>query len=189
METKMQKTYPGLLGPEIEMFNDENFNLKILSDGKVKPFSEAPFSLIAILMEQLEAEPESKRILEEWHPDSSVKRVNKFGSCRFGGLDFQPDIKDNQLQDGEFHPCPKRGACIGEGILCKLPKINGSRLSLQMVNLMRLLSGTDTNEVIAYKMNLPLGSYHLLKKQLYTALGNVQTKQEVALISRDLTIV
>lgn len=188
METTTRKIYPGLLGPDIEIFNDENGSLKVLTDGQVKPFSQAPFALIAILMEQLEQEPEAKKILEQWHPDSSMKQVHQFAGCRFGGLDYEADIKDNQLQDGEFHPCPHRGSCTAEGILCKLPKINGSRLSLPMVNLMRMLSGTDTNEVIAEKMSLPLGSLHLLKKTLYEVL-NVQTKQEVALISRDLTIV
>lgn len=188
METT-QKFYPGLLGPDVEIFNDGENELKILSNGKVKPFSQAPYSIIKLLLEQLEQEPEAKKILEEWHPSSSMKQIEQFAACRFGGLDYEADIKDNTLQDGEFHPCPKRGSCEAEGILCKMPIINGSRLSFPMVKLMRLLSSNDTNEVIAEKMNMPLGSYHFLKKKLYAALGNVQTKQEVALISRDLTIV
>lgn len=189
METSSQKFHPGLLGPDVEIFNDADSGLKFLSNGQVKPFSQAPFALISILLEQLEREPEAKKILQDWHPDSPMKQIHQFAGCRFGGLDYEADIKDNQLQDGEYHPCPQRGGCSAEGILCKLPTINGNRLSMPMVNLMRLLSGTDTNEVIAEKMNLPLGSYHLLKKTLYALLGNVQTKQEVALISRDLTIV
>tara|TARA_R100000306_G_C4366297_1_gene137800 strand:- start:229 stop:795 length:567 start_codon:yes stop_codon:yes gene_type:complete len=188
MERTTNNFYPGLFGPDVEIFNHPDQGLKILSDGQVKPFSQAPFALIAILLEKMEAEPESKKILEQWHPGSSMKQVHQFAGCRFGGLDYEADIKDNQLQDGEFHPCPHRGGCSAEGILCKMPIINGTRLTLQVVKLMRLLSGTDTNEVIAEKMDLPLGTYHLLKKQLYATLG-VQTKQEVALISRNLTIV
>ncbi len=188
METTTQKFYPGLLGPDIEIFNDKE-QLKILHNGQVKPFSAAPYSVIAILLEKLESEPETKAILQEWHPDSTMNQVHQFARCRFGGLDFEADIRDNQLQDGEYHPCPHRGSCSAEGILCRLPMVNGTRLTLQLVKLMRLLSGTDTNEVIAEKMQMPLGSYHLLKKQLYAILGGVQTKQEVALKSRDLTIV
>lgn len=188
METTKQKFYPGLLGPDVEIFNDGD-EVKFLSNGQVKPLSKAPFSLISILLEQLEKEPEAKKILEEWHPNSPMAQIHQFAGCRFGGLDYEADIKGNQLQDGEYHPCPHRGSCAAEGVLCKMPSINGNRLTLPMVQLMRHISGTDTNEVIAEKMNLPLGSYHLLKKQLYAILGNVQTKQEVALISRDLTIV
>ena len=179
---------PGLLGPEVEIFIDTDNRLKFLSDGIVKPFSQAPFSLIAVLLELLETEPESKKILDKWHPKSQMAQVRQFARCRFGGLDFTPDVDNGQIQDGEYHSCPKRGACEAEGILCRMPTVNGQRLTLQMVQLMRLLCGNDTNEVIAEKINLPLGSYHLLKKNLY-ALLNVQTKQEVALISRDLMIV
>jgi len=189
MENNQTRMHPGLLGPDFEMFKISNDEVKFITNGEVKPFSQAPFSIIALLLEQIEKEPQSKKILEEWHPGSPMKQVHQFAGCRFGGLDYQADIKDNQLQDGEFHPCPHRGSCTAEGILCKLPKVNGTRLTLQMVNLIRLLSGSDTNEVIAEKMNLPLGSYHLLKKQLYAALGGLQTKQEVALLGRDLTIV
>lgn len=185
METP--KIYAGLLGPGIEIFQSDD-GLKIIQDGRIKPFSAAPYSVIARLLEQIAKEPETFEILKKWHPDSEMKQVEQFASCRFGGLDFTPDIKNNKLQDGEYHPCPKRGTCEAEGILCKMPKINHTRLSLQMVKLMRLISGTDTNEVISEKMEIPLGSYHLLKKKLYELL-NVQTKQEVALISRDLTIV
>ncbi len=186
METT-QKIYPGLLGPDVEIFND-NEQLKILFNGQVKPFSSAPYSVIALLLEKIESEPDSKKILENWHPNSPTCQAQQFARCRFGGLDFEADIKDNQLQDGEYHPCPYRGSCSAEGVLCKLPTINGNRLTIQYIKLMRLLSGTDTNEVIAEKMELPLGSYHLLKKQLYAILG-VQTKQEVALKSRDISVV
>ncbi len=189
MEPTNQKFYPGLMCANVEIFKNKSGELKILSDGKVKPFSDAPFAIIAVLLEQLQLEPESKKILEEWHPGSDIAQVNQFASCRFGGLDFQADIKDYKLQDGEYHPCQHRGSCAAEGILCKMPKYNGTRLTIAMVKLMRLLSGNDTNEVIAEKLNLPLGSYHLLKKQVYAILGGVQTKQEVALISRDLAIV
>lgn len=184
METKI---YAGLLGPGIEIFNSDD-GLKIIQDGRIKPFSAAPYSVIARIIEQIKREPETQEILKKWHPDSEMKQVEQFASCRFGGLDFEADMKGSELQDGEYHPCTFRGKCAAEGILCKMPKINNTRLSLQMVKLMRLISGTDTNEVIAEKMEIPLGSYHLLKKKLYELL-QVQTKQEVALISRDLTIV
>ena len=51
METTTNNFHPGLLGPDVEIFNHPAQGLKILSDGQVKPFSQAPFSIIAILLE------------------------------------------------------------------------------------------------------------------------------------------
>jgi hypothetical protein len=39
----------------------------------------------------------------------------------FYGLDFQGDIKNGELQDGEYWQCPNHGIAPHEGILCKLP--------------------------------------------------------------------
>jgi hypothetical protein len=69
-----------------------------------------------------------------------------------------------------------------------MPKVNGTRLSVLQVRLMRLLASTQTNESIAHTLGLPLGSYHVEKKKLYGILA-VQTKQEVALLCRDLGLV
>lgn len=190
METIQTNThvYPGMLCSGIEFFKDENEQLKIVHSGRVESFSEAPYAVVQTLVDALAREIESKNILTEWFPDSNVARLEQFAWCRFGGLDFQSDIKENRLQDGEYHPCPKRGNCPGEGILCKLPLYNGIRLTVPMVKLMKMLCGNDTNEVVAEKMEMPLGSLHELKKKLYELLA-VQTKQELALIARNLNLV
>ncbi len=179
--------YPGMGCNGIEIFNQEG-DVKIIMNGRIKPFSEASFQVISILNEQVEKEPESKAILEEWHPNSPTKQIKQFAACRFGGLDFKADILNNQLQDGEYHPCPHRGVCPAAGILCKSPMYNGKRLTPMYVNLMIQLSSTATNLVIAESLSLCIGTFHLIKKNLYELLG-VQTKQEVALIARDLNLV
>lgn len=187
METQQIRIFPGLTDRNIEIFNDGS-GLKFFQNGKTKPFSEAPYELINLIIAQIKKEPEVEDLLQSWHPNDTDAQVEQFASCRFGGLDFTPDFAFSKLQDGEYHYCPLRGDCAAEGILCKMPVYNKHRLTLQMVRLMRLLSGTDTNEVIAEKMNMSLGTFHDLKKKLYEIL-NVQTKQEVALISHSLTIV
>lgn len=185
--TQMPKLYAGMNNDDVEFFNFEN-TVKIIKDGKVSAFSSTPYQSMQLLREAINIDAAAKEILEQWHPDSPVKQVEQFASCRFGGLDFQADIQNNQLQDGEYHPCPQRGLCPAEGILCKLPMYNGKRLTKPMVKMMRLLTTTYTNECIAESLQMPKGSFHLFKKNLYEYLG-VQTKQEVTLICRDLNLV
>ena len=132
---------------------------------------------------------EAHAILKEWYPESELKQVEKFSECRFGGLDFTPDIIGNQLQEGEYHDCPFRGKCKGEGIVCKALKYKGNVLTVEDIELIRLLSTSDTNEVIAEKLNISLGQYHKIKKDLYARLGNIQTKQEATLIATELNLI
>ena len=172
------KTYPGMTDSSTEFFIQNN-ELKAIQNGKVKAFTELPFSTIQILKEEMHKCNDVITSLHDMHPNSEMKRIEQFATCRFGGLDFNADIKDGQVQDGEYWPCPFHGSCAHEGILCKLPVINDVRLTKTDVKLMQLSCTEMTNEVIAEEMNLPLGSFHKAKKYIHDLIG-VQTKQGIA---------
>lgn len=184
--TNQPRVYPGLLCSSIEFFTSGK-KFKVLTGGKVKDFVNAPYSIHQILKDEIGKEPAVNELLHSWHPESELRRLTQFGSCRFGGLDYHPDVKDSKLQNGEYSFCAARGKCPGEGILCKTPRYRGAELSFQEISLLQSLSGTDTNENIAEKHKLPAGTFHLIKKNLYRKL-NIQTKQEAALVARDLNL-
>ena len=173
---------PGMVDDNVEMFVQNN-DLKVIHQGKILEFSELPFSIISILEEAIESDHDAINALMQMHPDSKINRTKQFAMCRLGGLDYQADIINNTLQDGEYWPCPIHGNCAHEGILCKLPVINGQRLSKVDVRLLQLTATDKTNEVIAEIIELPLGAFHKIKKELYAFLG-IQTKQEGTLLSK-----
>ncbi len=179
--------YPGMVCSATEFFI-ENGETKIIQNAKVLPFCEISFGTQQILQEAINEDLNIKLALHDMHPNSSMKRLEQFAKCRFGGLDFQGDIKDGELQDGEYWPCPKRGTCPHEGILCKLPTYNNQRLTSQDVQLLQLTATNKTNEAIGEEMNLPMGSFHKAKKFLYVKLG-IQTKQEGVFISLFLNLI
>lgn len=182
------KVYPGMMCDAVEFFQHGN-QLKAIQNGKVKSFSELSFATIQILKEEINKDKEVKLALHDFHPTSEMKRIEQFALCRFGGLDFSGDIKNGELQDGEFWQCPNHGNCPHEGLLCKLPKVNDERLTKQEVQLMQLTSTDKTNEVIAEELGVPLGTFHQIKQKLYRKLGYVQTKQEVTLIATLLNLI
>ena len=139
-------------------------------------------------IKEINKNKEVKLALHDFHPTSEIKRVEQFAMCRFGGLDFQGDIKNGELQDGEYWPCPNHGKCQFEGILCKLPLVNGQRLTKQEVDLIKLSSTDKTNDVIAEDLGIPLGTFHQLKHKLYEKFF-VQTKQELTKLSAFLNII
>jgi hypothetical protein len=181
------RMYPGMGDSSTEFFIADN-QLKIIQNSKILPFCEISFATQQILKEAINEDINVKLALHDMHPSSSIKRLEQFATCRFGGLDFQGDIKDGQLQDGEYWPCPNHGKCPHEGTLCKLPIYNNKRLTKQDVELLQLTATNKTNEAIGDAMNMPMGSLHKAKKILWMNLG-IQTKQEGVMISFFLNLI
>ncbi|WP_417200071.1 hypothetical protein [Bizionia sp.] len=186
--TVTNRIYPGLNCSSLEVFND-NGNLKAFSQGKLQDFESLPFTYIQTFKEELNRDIKAKEIIESWFPDSDLQQVKKFASCRFGGLDFVPDIQNFQLQNGEYWDCPLRGNCKGEGIVCRNLTYEGKELTATDIKLLKLLGTNYTNEVLADEMDMCQGTFNLFKKQLYAKLGNIQTKQEAVIIAVRLNLI
>jgi len=180
------RIYPGLNDSSIEFFNQDD-QVKAFVKGKMIDFEELPFSYHQILREDVNKQPEVKAILTDWFPNSEFQQLQKYVQCRFGGLDFTPDIKNFQLQDGEYWACPLRGVCKGEGKVCKPVQYNNTSLDSKEIELLKLLTSNDTNEVIGDKLNLPMGTLHKMKRLLYSKL-EIQTKQGAAEVVRHLNL-
>lgn len=185
--THNTKTYPGMIDSSYEFFKSPD-GLKVMSSGNVLKFKDIPMPLYQFLKEHMKAEPETMKVLKSWFPNSELCQLEKFAECRFGGLDFIPDISDNDLQFGEYWDCPLRGNCKGEGIVCKNLSYNNNVLSAFEIKMMRMVATNYTNEVIAELLDISFGQLHKLKQVLYQKL-NVQTKQEVTLIAGSLNLI
>lgn len=186
MDNKIQ-IYPGMNCQGLEFFLLGS-DFKIIQHGQVKAFDEIPYQTSQILKEAIEASPDISDALLEMHPDSESKRIEQFAKCRFGGLDYQADIIDGELQDGEYWPCPLHGSCKHEGVLCKLPIYNNQRLTKEEIKLMQLSASDKTNEAIADDLNMAMGTFHQFKKILHRKTG-VQTKQGLTRIAIFLNLI
>lgn len=181
------RMFPGMMDTSTEFFVSQG-EVKIIQNSKVLPFCEISSATMQILDEAINSDLNVKLELFDMHPNSKMRRIEQFAKCRFGGLDFQGDLKDGVLQDGEYWECPNHGNCKSEGILCKLPTYNNQRLEKQEVKLLQFMSSNMTNEVIADELAMPLGSFHKLKKNVYDKLG-IQTKQEGTMVSFFLNLI
>lgn len=181
--------YPGMLpGTGTEFFNYENEDF-VIENGVTKPFEQMGTYTMQILLREMNTDSAVLNELIILHPDCEMKRLKKFTRCRLGGLDFHPDIQNGELQKGEYWPCPLRGNCRSEGILCRLPHFQGKQLTNQDVTLIQMLTSDRTNEVIADEMELAPGSLHKAKKFLYKKLDQAQTKQKITQIAIFLNLI
>lgn len=187
LNTMNNRPYPGMTCNATEFFIENN-ELKIIQNFRIIPFCEISFATQDILQEAIANDSEAEKILHALHPTSKFRRLEQFARCRFGGLDFQADIKNGILQEGEYWPCPQRGHCDAENILCKRPSFNNQQLSDQEIKLLQLMATNKKNEVIATDIKVSYGMLHKLKKNLYEKL-RIQTKQEGVLISMFLNLI
>ena len=178
--------YPGMISSDIEIFNHQNQTMAI-ANGEVINYDLLPYGVLERIKELLHRDPAALAQVREWHPDSEFQQVKKFASCRFGGLDFTPDL-GNGCQTGEYWDCPMRGSCAGEGVVCRNVSYNGHEITPQDVILIKAISTNKTNEVIAQEMGVPFGSFHGIKTKLYRKFDNAQTKLEVIQKARHLNI-
>jgi len=181
------KVYPGMIDRNYEFFSSPDA-LRVINNGSIMNFNEIPMPLYQRIKELIDKSPEAKEILNEWFPDSEIKRLEKFAECRFGGLDFEPDITPETTQFGEYWDCPLRGVCKGEGKVCLPLTYNNHPLDATEIKVLRLMATDLTNDVISSQLDIALGSLHKIKKILYQKL-NILTKQEAALIARELNLI
>lgn len=183
----MTKVYPGMLCQNSEIFVSGS-QVNVISNGTVKPFAEISFPHYQLLKETAQSDEKIMRELERMCPGSEFHQIEKFAMCRFGGIDFHPDIQDNRLTDGDHWDCPLKGSCSGEGVVCKSVRYNGQALSRVKIDLIKLLATDKTNQTIALELDIPEGTMHLLKKDLYK-IFTVQTKQELALKAHYINLI
>ncbi|WP_271406602.1 helix-turn-helix transcriptional regulator [Tenacibaculum soleae] len=179
--------YPGMLCNGVEFFAVES-EMKFIANGEVKPILNLPYQIVELGHEHIDKEPDLLKALQEWHPNSKTSQFNQFLKCRYGGLDYSADLEDNQFKDGDYFHCSKRSTCKYNGVICLSPKYKGKKLTAIEIKLMQLLSTNLTNEVIAEKLTIPYGSFHKYKQVLYEKL-EVQTKPEIALITKSLNLI
>lgn len=184
----LTKILPGMVDDAVEFFKDDEGKVKYIHQGKVNCVSELPYWLTKIITEHIELNPEINNHLLNFHPDSEIKRLHQFINCRFGGIDFRGDIVDGKLQESEYIHCPLRGNCKSEGVLCKMPVVNGHTLTPTEVKIIQMSTTDMTNDVIAEECSLPLGSFHKIKQNIYDKFC-VPTKQCLTKLAYSLNLI
>lgn len=95
--------------------------------------------------------------------------VRRFIKCNFGVYDNCIDLDSDWNMRFEFVPCPMRGECKFDGILCQ-PKFD-SKLSERQLEVMRLCYEGKKDEEIADKLFISLNTVANHRKASFRKLG------------------
>ena len=172
----MTRIYPGMLDSSKEYFNSGH-NVMMIHNGAVQNFDDvAEHPELAQIISE---EKDLQEVLHNWFPDNTRMQQKTLAKCRFGALNFYADINDDEYT-ADHTNCPFRGKCAGENIVCKPAEINGELVPQQEIAILQEVCGDETNVNIAKKLQMPLGTFHVKKTNLYQKLG-LTTKQHAVL--------
>lgn len=161
---------------EFYIYEDELWCM--FPDGRNEKVTEHNNELVKSVLDKIrELYPDAYSDLMKWYRKSSQNvpyfqflMVNRFCKCNFGNLDnTSKDIDRKGCFNFERVPCPMRGECSHENIICN-PKFN-SRISDAEMRVMKMIYDGCNNEEIADKLYL---SPHTVKnhiKSVYIKLG------------------
>lgn len=172
----MTRIYPGMLDGSKEYFNSGSQVMKI-HNGTIRNFDDIEDH--PELAQIIATDEDLKKILQQWHGDDERLKQKTLARCRFGALNFFADFNDDEVTS-DYVYCSLRGSCAGENIICKPPVINGEEISTEELEILKEVSGDDTNASIAEKLGYPLGTFNVKKTNLYQKLG-LMTKQHAVL--------
>lgn len=172
------KIYPGMLDTRIEYFT-ENGNVYKIKDGAVHKFDDVEDH--PELQFIIDNESGLRSILSEMSGTDEKEMQKKLAACRFGALNFEADFDIRGNASHDFIDCSQRGSCIGENKVCKPLILNGEEITEKQLNILRGCASNLTNEAVADTVQMPLGSFNVLKQKTYRQL-KIQTKQEGVLL-------
>jgi len=177
-----QHLIAGLLKKDcgIEFFGIlETMQVQWLQNGNVHSFEELSAKNYTILANAYNSNAAALQhiscIVEQGSFISFKRQVEIYTYFMYGGLDGNPDLVNDELQEPENYRHSRD--CIS--LKFKKIKLNGSPLKSREVQMIDLFIEDDKDDVIAEKMGIAVSTYNQHKKELFTKTG-LHTKTAVA---------
>lgn len=167
----------------VEFFTYGNEVMVRTADGAVATLKPQDIDLINAMCDYMSAfYPKAYEVLCDEYKQSirnqpyfRYRIVSRFVRCNFGDLDDIPDISQSMRCNFEYVPCPLRGECRLDGIVCH-PEFN-HQLSPAELQVMRLVYDGLTEEVIGERLKLSPHTIHTHVRNAYARL-DIHSKAE-----------
>lgn len=173
------RIYPGMCDDSLEIFyHEESKTLKAIYKGNILNYNELPAHSTKFLEDIIFSEPETAEFLKSKFPNDLDSQKEMLATCRFGGLNFIPDVHPELETKSDWINCQIRNTCKGCGIVCQPLEYRGEILSETDIKAIQLLSTSLKNEAIIDELGMHLGTFHVYKTNLYKKF-NINTKQEL----------
>ena len=168
------KLLAGMVDKGVEFFVHQN-EVKCIHDGKVYVYDDFPEWIISLIQDDMIKYPEAIKALASWENLHPSEYTRQYIYCRFGGIDFEPDINaQKEVQYAEYFDCGLRGSCKYEGKLCcAIRTESGQHLTKTEIEVLKRVD--KSYKVIADDMNISIDTVnsHMQNIRKKTGLAGV----------------
>ncbi|MDB4919821.1 LuxR C-terminal-related transcriptional regulator [Mucilaginibacter sp.] len=144
----------GLRDNNYEFFADDN-RACFITQGAVAEVDKLSEQMLQAIESELGKYPEKLKGINKMGVSGRLPVINQFMICNYGGFDSKPDLVNYQLGETEYWPCPKRGTCAFEGIVCDGLRTNtGEVLSKREIEVVKHIATGELDKNIAHNLNI-----------------------------------
>lgn len=111
--------------------------------------------------------PKADKMLHEVY-QTKFERVRRFCKCNFANHDNVPDLKDREF-NFEFVPCPLRGECPHENIICN-PELE-TGLTVRETDVVKAFATGKLAKEVAVALRITQRTAEAHKRNVYAKLG------------------
>lgn len=180
----------GILLTNIEFFTHEREVWYRCLDGPIHRLTESDHDLIESIVEHIDTfYPKAYAALADEYKGSVRNQsyfrfliASRFIRCNFAPLDNVPDFSAASLSSFEFVPCPLRGECRLECVVCR-PEFD-HKLSAAELRVMRLWCQGQSEDEIARQLYLSPCTIHNHIANAYNRTGIHSRHEFVAYASK-----
>jgi DNA-binding NarL/FixJ family response regulator len=116
-----------------------------------------------------------------WYNLHQSEYVRQYIYCRFGGLDYDPDIDvHKQINYAEYFDCGLRGECRYEGKLCCSVKVENGHLTKTEIEVLK--RAQHPNKIIASQMHISIDTVNSHIQNIMKKTG-LSSKVELAIFA------
>jgi len=149
----------GIFDQNAEFFADSNMQAFCLTGGRAIGINELSADMIEAIEADMINHPEKLKGIAKMGITGRMPVINQYLVCNYGGFDHTPDMINGQLQEKEYWPCPNRGICKMEGIVCdSLKTATGEILTATEVKVLKHVAIGLLDKEIATELNIAIGT-------------------------------
>lgn len=160
----------GVADRGLEIFNQRDKTLATYR-GKTYHFQALPDHVLNLIRMDLSINERAKKALDQWGYDDDLPRLEKYASCRFGGIDMFPDVNSCGDLTPDHHDCPSRSTCPFNGHICVKPAGDNGEISPREMEVLKLIAMDFREKEIAEKLDITQAGVAKHRKSLFNKIG------------------